>query len=43
METNVGLLTRETLTYHVENYNLIGYERLLIQDILSAVENEMIL
>jgi hypothetical protein len=40
METNVSLLTKETLTYHVENYNLIGYERLLIQDILSAVENE---
>ncbi|WP_316846843.1 hypothetical protein [Pedobacter psychrodurus] len=40
METNVSLLTKKTLTYHVENYNLIGYERLLIEEILSAVENE---
>jgi hypothetical protein len=40
METNVSLLTKETLNYYVENYNLIGYERLLIQEILSTMENE---
>ncbi|AZI24158.1 hypothetical protein EA772_01900 [Pedobacter sp. G11] len=37
METNICLLTKETLTYHVENYNLIGYERLLVEEISSAI------
>ena len=37
METNVSLLTKETLTNHVENHNLIGYERLLVEEISSAV------
>jgi hypothetical protein len=38
METNVSLLRKETLNYHVKNYNLIGYERLLIEEISSAVD-----
>lgn len=40
METNVNLLTKETLTYHVDNYNLMGYERLLIEEISGAVYRE---
>lgn len=40
METNVSLLTEETLTYHVENYNLIGYEKLLVEEISAAVVRE---
>ncbi len=38
METTVRLLTKETLIYHVKNHNLIGYERLLIEEISSAVD-----
>ncbi|RZK40737.1 MAG: hypothetical protein EOO90_14020 [Pedobacter sp.] len=38
MKTTVSLLTKETLIYHVENHNLIGYERLLIEEISSTVD-----
>lgn len=38
MESNISLITKETLTYHVENHNLIRYERLLIEEISSALE-----
>ncbi|WP_231424683.1 hypothetical protein [Pedobacter sp. Leaf250] len=40
METNVSLLTKDTLTYHVENHNLIGYERLLVAEISSAIDQK---
>jgi len=40
METNVSLLTKETLNCYVENHNLIGYERLLVEEISSAVDRK---
>ncbi|GAA3971386.1 hypothetical protein GCM10022246_24830 [Pedobacter ginsengiterrae] len=40
METNVSLLTKETLIYHVENHNLMGYERPLVEEISSAVDSK---
>ena len=39
MEKNISLLTQESLAYHLDNYNLIGYERLIVQEMSSAVEN----
>jgi hypothetical protein len=40
METKISLLTEKNLTYHFKNYNLIGYEREVIQELLTAVEKD---
>ncbi|RZJ56023.1 MAG: hypothetical protein EOO44_01150 [Flavobacterium sp.] len=40
METYFSLISKEALTYHVENHNLIRYERLLVEEITSAVDRD---